>query len=308
MNPSRIMRGAALAVALSALAMPAAANAAKKPAKQHKQPAAQQLLVSLGDSYASGYQPPAAGKFAGNTTQGFVYQIPPLARTRGWKLKVVNFACGGATTTSILRQKGCPKAALGPGARPYDGTTQVKAATGFIAKHRAQVGLITISIGGNDVTACARDPTTAVPCVANAMGPLVRNLDALVKQVRKAAGPRTRIVGITYPDVILGAYLTPGGQSLATLSVEAFRGLINRNLQAAYSTVRAAFVDVTRATGAYIPLSQTTTLDPYGTIPQAVAKVCTLTWYCAAQDIHARAPGYKLIAELIARTLPNQKK
>jgi lysophospholipase L1-like esterase len=307
MNPSRIMRAAALAVALSALAMPAAANAAKKPAKQHK-PAAQQLLVSLGDSYASGYQPPAAGKFAGNTTQGFVYQVPPLASKRGWKLNVVNFACGGATTTSILRQKGCPKAALGPGARPYDGTTQVKAATGFIAKHRAQVGLITISIGGNDVTACARDPTTAVPCVANAIAPLKRNLGSLVRQVRKAAGPRTRIVGITYPDVILGAYLTPGGQSLATLSVDAFRTIINPALQAEYDTVRATFVDVTRATGAYIPLSQTTTLDPYGTVPQAVAKVCTLTWYCAAQDIHARAPGYKLIAELIARTLPKQKK
>jgi len=35
------------------------------------------------------------------------------------------------------------------------GQTQVQAADAFIAANPGQVGLITISIGGNDVTACA---------------------------------------------------------------------------------------------------------------------------------------------------------
>jgi lysophospholipase L1-like esterase len=300
------MRGAALVAALSTFAAPAAATAAKQPARGGKQ-AAPQLLVSLGDSYASGYQPPAAGRFAGNTTQGFVYQIPPLAKRRGWKLNVVNFACAGATSSSLLEQKGCRKAALGPGARPYGGKTQVQAATQFIKQNRANVGLITVSIGGNDVTSCVSDPTNAVTCVANAIAPLQRNLGSLVTQLRRAAGPKVRIVGITYPDVILGGYLTPAGQPLATLSVGAFQRLINPSLQRAYESVGGTFVDVTKATGAYTPLTDTTSLAPYGTIPVAVAKVCQLTWYCAAQDIHARAPGYKLIADLVARTLPKQK-
>jgi len=297
------MRGT-IALAAAAAALAPATAVAKKPSAQGKKTAATQYYVSLGDSYASGYQPPAAGAAAGNTREGFVYQVPALAAKRGWKLSVVNFACGGATTTSILKQKDCPKEALGPGAKGYGGKTQIQAAEAFVKKNRAKVGLITVSIGGNDVTACARDPATAVTCVSNSIAPLRANVRALVTRLRKAAGPKVRIVGTTYPDVILGAYLTPGGQSLATLSVTAFRSLINPSLKLEYGAVRGSFVDVTEATGAYTPLDQTTTVEGLGTIPVAVAKVCDLTWFCAAQDIHARASGYKIIADLVARTLP----
>jgi hypothetical protein len=70
---------------------------------------------------------------------------------------------------------------------------------------------------------------------------------------------------------------------------------------------RGSFVDVTTATGAYTPLEQTTTLAPYGTIPVAVAKVCQISYYCQFRDIHARTNGYKIIAQLIAKTLPNRR-
>ena len=296
------MSGAvALAAAAAALA-PTAALAKKPPARGGK--AAPQLYVSLGDSYASGFQPPAAGAHAGNTRQGFVYRVPALARKRGWRLSVVNFACGGATTTSILKQKGCAKGQLGPGARGYDGRTQIQAAEAFLRRNRARVGLITVSIGGNDVTSCVRDPANAITCVAGAIAPLGRNVGTLVKRLRRAAGPKVRIVGTTYPDVILGGMLVPGGETLARLSVDAFRSMINPTLRGAYEGVRGTFVDVTAATGAYTPLDQTTTVEGLGTVPVAVAKVCDLTWYCAAQDIHARASGYALIAGLVARTLP----
>jgi len=300
--PPRLSGAVALAAAAAVLAPTAAV--AKKPSAQGKKAAPVQYYVSLGDSYASGYQPPAAGAAAGNTKEGFVYQLPALAARRGWKLRVVNFACGGATTTSILQQKDCPQPALGPGASGYGGKTQIQAAEAFLKKNRRNVGLITVSIGGNDVTACAREPATAVTCVATAIAPLRANVKTLVTRLRKAAGPNVRIVGTTYPDVILGAWLTPGGQSLATLSVTAFRSLINPALDLEYRAVRGQLVDVTAATGAYTPLDQTTTVEGLGTIPVAVAKVCDLTWFCAAQDIHARASGYRIIADLVARTLP----
>jgi hypothetical protein len=56
---------------------------------------------------------------------------------------------------------------------------------------------------------------------------------------------------------------------------------------------------VTAATGGYTPLTKTTTLKPYGTIPVAVAKVCTLTWFCKEGNIHATNSGYELIGKLI---------
>ena len=57
-------------------------------------------------------------------------------------------------------------------------------------------------------------------------------------------------------------------------------------------------------TGAYGPLEETTTLEPYGVIPVPVAKACELSYTCEFRDIHARTIGYTLIAELIVKTLP----
>lgn len=294
----------AIALAAAAAALAPSAAVAKAPPAQGKKATTPQFYVSLGDSYASGYQPPAAGAAAGNTKEGFVYQLPAMAARRGWKLRVVNFACGGATTTSLLKQKDCAPPALGPGAGNYGGKTQIQAAEAFLKKNRRKVGLITVSIGGNDVTGCVREQATAIACVAGAIRPLGENVRTIARRLRKAAGPHVRIVGTTYPDVILGMLLTPGGELLGRLSVDAFRSMINPTLANAYRAVGGTFVDVTAATGAYTPLDQTTTVEGLGTIPVAVAKVCDLTWFCAVQDIHARKSGYTIIADLVARTLP----
>ena len=63
---------------------------------------------------------------------------------------------------------------------------------------------------------------------------------------------------------------------------------------------------MTAASGAYGPLEETTTLDPYGVIPVPVARVCELSFYCDHRDIHLRTNGYRLIAELIVKTLPKR--
>lgn len=277
---------------LAGLALPAAAQAHATPKRQ--------LYVSLGDSYAVGYQP-TAGRA---TRHGFADQIPALARRRGYRLKLVNFGCGGATTTSILHAKGCGSPPVsGP---KYPHRTQASAAERFLRAHRGQVGLITVSIGGNDVTACAAaaDP---ISCVSAAVESIKKNVSRLAKGLRRAAGPKVRIVGTTYPDVILGLWVhDPPNQDLAKLSLIAFRQLINPALKSAYAKGKGAFVDVTAATGAYGSLEKTTTLAPYGTIPVPVAKVCRLTYYCSLGDIHSRTSGYRVIAKLVAATLPRR--
>lgn len=267
--------------------------------------AERRLYVSLGDSYASGYE--ATGKRAGrNSRNGFAYQLPAAARKRGHDLELVNFACGGATTTSILRAQGCAVRARALGGVAYT-STQVAAAERFLRAHRGRVALITVSIGGNDVARCAvaADP---VRCVGAAAARIRRNVTRLSRRLRRAAGPKARIVGITYPDVILGEWLKgDGGKLLASLSTLAFRSVLNPALKDAYAAGRGSFADVTAATGAYGSMEETIQVAGYGVLPKPVAMVCRLTSYCAYGDIHANRAGYRLIANLVARQLPRRR-
>jgi lysophospholipase L1-like esterase len=258
--------------------------------------------VSLGDSYAAGYQPVPSLAYL----HGFTRTVVALERQRGVVLTLENFGCSGATTTSILTSIGCPASLRAHDGAPYSTTSQAFAATEFIAAHKGHIGLITVSIGGNDITACvsAASPTT---CVGQALVNVTKNVDTLATALRGAAGSGVPIVGLTYPDVVLGAWVHPPiSKTVATESILAFGLLVNPALKKAYSTVGGTFVDVTKATGAYTSLKKTTTLTPYGKIPVAVAKVCNLTWYCAKGDIHPRTIGYTLIGKLIVDSLPRR--
>jgi len=283
----------ALAVALAA---PSAAAAAK-PKRQY--------YVSLGDSYATGFQPSVVHQSAG-TRNGFAYQVPGLAKRRGYRFKLVNFGCAAETTVSLLeRTARC--AGPGPGGRDYAGRTQIAAAERFLRRHRGKVGLITVSIGGNDVTRCAGE-ANPIPCVAAGIAAIRTNVTTIAERLRAAAGRKVPIVGATYPDVLLGQWVGPNpNQDLAKLSVVAFKELINPELAKAYAAAGGELVDVTAASGAYGSLAETTTrLAAYGEIPLPVAKACEYSYYCEYRDIHARTSGYRLIAKLIVKTLPQR--
>jgi len=250
--------------------------------------------VSLGDSYSVGYQPGLGA------TPGYTGVVAHFTH-----FKLVNFGCAGATTVSIIDQKGCPLVLPHTaGGVKYPKTTQAQAAESFLSAHKGHIGLITVSISGNDVTACAAkaDP---LPCVNAAVGHITSNVTALAVGLRAAAGPHVPIIGLTYPDVILGVWVYPKSpasataQTLAGLSVTAFQTVINPALEKAYGTVDGGFVDVTAATGAYTPLTTTEAYPPYGTIPTAVGDVCTYSWFCKKGNIHATTKGYDLIGQLV---------
>jgi lysophospholipase L1-like esterase len=250
--------------------------------------------VSVGDSYSVGYQPGIGA------TTGYAGYV-----TNKTHLTLANFGCGGATTTSIIDSVGCPDILPDTaGVHLYPTTTQAAAAEAFITAHRGHIGLITVSIGGNDVTPCVVQPNP-VSCVTTAVTTIEENVTTLATGLRAAAGPKTPLIGLTYPDVFLGAYVYPNlpttaaRMAIVSSSVVAFKSLINPTLAKAYAAAHGDFVDVTAATGAYTPLTKTVTVAPYGTVPQAVARVCTLTWYCQVGNIHATNAGYALIGKLV---------
>lgn len=266
-------------------------------------PSGPQYYVSVGDSYAAGYQATGAGH--GKTTHnGFADQLIALEQARGKPLTLVNFGCSGATTASLLHDAGCSTAQRAPGASSYSPKTQAAAAEDFLQAHRGEVALVTVVIGGNDLLRCGT-ATSPVTCVTSGLSNVTANLTGLLTGLRAAAGANVKIVGLTYPDVLLAGLLSSDAQihTLAAESVQAFQGLINPALKSSYTAVGATFIDVTAATGAYGPLTATTTLAPYGTIPVPVAKICTLTYACQYEDIHPRTSGYALIAQLIADQL-----
>ena len=285
-----VMAGALLGTAAMSITAAGATTAHKAKTPMY--------YVALGDSYAMGYQPGYSD--TSETVHGYVQQLPALVKAKA-NLVVVNFGCGGATSTSILQQVGCDPMATSLGGQTYPTQTQEQAAIAFINAHHGQIGLITISIGGNDFDACVNS-NDAIGCVSTSMPQMKTNITTLASDLRAAAGPTVPMIATTYPDVVLGMYVTtPPNPGFANLSLIAFKSIINPDMVQAYTPSNVSFIDVTTATGAYTPLKKTTKLAPYGKIPVAVATVCKLTWFCERKDIHPKTAGYTFIAQLVAK-------
>ena len=250
--------------------------------------------VNLGDSYAEGYQPGVANN--SETLHGYADQLVAVLKHHGHFLTLENFGCGGATTGSLLHTNGCSASPLnGPS---YPTTTQLAAVLSFLAAHAGHIGLVTLTIGGNDFDGCAGQPPS---CLTNAMPGMQSDIQTISADLRAAVGPKVPILSLTYPDVILGTWVFGASfHALAQQSVTAFKTVINPTYVAAYAGAHVSFVDATAATGAYRPLTTTVLLAPYGHIPVAVANVCKITWFCVNHDIHPRTVGYGVLARLLA--------
>jgi lysophospholipase L1-like esterase len=240
------------------------------------------FYVSIGDSYAAGFEvgPGSPGGFATKVVAG----VAPRH-----KLILRNFGCGGATTTSLMSSIGCADVLDSPGNVLYPQTTQLAAALAFIHLRHGRIGLITISIGGNDLNGSADN-----------VAPIANNISIIAARLRGAAGKSVPIIGLTYPDVVLANWLSgTGGVDIAEQSIIAFQEVINPDWKAAYASSNVTFVDVTAAFGAYIPLTQLVDYSTYGQIPTAVDRICILTGMCTNTNVHPTNAGYSLMASLI---------
>ncbi|MFD4639887.1 GDSL-type esterase/lipase family protein [Lentzea sp. NPDC058436] len=240
-------------------------------------PPAEQVYVSIGDSYATGYGP-------SGSTESFA-QI--VAKESG--LKLINLACNGATSADLATKPAC-----GPDA---GGKTQLDAALEALRGKKA--ALVTVVIGGNDLTPCALVPDP-LDCATRTVAGIQTNVAGTLTELREVA-PDVKIVGLTYPDVFLGAWVNPSfpnGKNLAQVSVTMFQDF-NTKIAAQYGRFGAKFADVTDSTGGYGALSELTQDPKYGQIPASVAKVCALTYFCDRTDVHPTPAGHQAIAEAV---------
>ncbi len=248
--------------------------------------------LALGDSLAVGFGAPTGQGYVDDLAAYYGAAIPGLA--------LENLSCSGETTTTFRDGGKCP----------YAAGSQLAQAEAFLAGHRGQTALVTIDIGGDDITGCA---STAPPfligtaCVANAVATAEANLEEIGAGLRAAAGPSVPIVGMTYYDPFVVEWLAgPDGQAAAKSSVADLEQL-NAPLASAYGSFGARVAD---AQDAFFSTDFADLVaSPFGTIPKNVATACSwLLVVCSASPVvvgvHPNATGYGVVASAFEAALP----
>jgi lysophospholipase L1-like esterase len=239
--------------------------------------------LALGDSLAFGYQPNH------DFTQGYPAQLYATLHARQPDLALTNLGCPGETSGSMRRGGVCPYPA---GGKPTGGN-QLDTALAFLRVHAGKVRLITLDIGANDVNGCVATGVIDQRCVFRGLLAIVVNVSVTVARLR-AAAPGVTIVGMTYYDPTLAAWLTgAAGQALARDSLPVLHR-VNGLLSFIF---RAGGLRVADVAGAFSTDDMSTMVNG---VPLDVARICQWTWMCApaplGPDIHANQAGYGVIA------------
>lgn len=266
---------------LAAMTLIGSAGAAEAEGGPPEAPRATGWYLALGDSLAAGYQPGAGDERDG----GYVGDVLATVQESAPKTKLVNLACSGATTVSMVAGDRCA----------YEEGTQLAQAVEFLHAHGRNTRLVTLDVGANDITGCAR-PAIDPLCAAAALQRIDSNLARILTALRAAAGPDVEIVVINYYNPFLAAWLTgPSGQALATAS-SGLQVQLNRVIAGRAAAVGAEVADVSSA---FESTSWVPTASPFGTLPTNVVRICTWTWMCTRGDIHANDAGYAVLAAAV---------
>lgn len=242
--------------------------------------------LALGDSLAAGYQPGQGD----DPTGGYVGHVRDALQQSAPKTRLVNLACSGETTSSMVEGGRCA----------YDEGNQLAQAVEFLHAHARFTRLVTLDIGANDVVRCGAQGLPQA-CVQGGLGSVAANLPVILQQLR-AAAPGVQIVVLSYYDPFLAAWLTgPAGRALAQRSVPLL-GMLNAIIAGATGAVAGSVADVA---GAFHSTDFTLVTVPSlgGPVPRNVATVCALTWMCLRGDIHANDEGYAVLAGAVVARL-----
>ncbi|MFL6153167.1 MAG: SGNH/GDSL hydrolase family protein [Ornithinibacter sp.] len=286
---------AAVAVALALTACggdpePAASSASRPSASASASaspspgaPGAGGLYVALGDSLAAGYQP------GGAELRDTAY--PALTAGRlgagGGELTLENLGCSGETTTSLVKGGKCDFAA----------GSQLEQAEKLL-KGGKDVALVTIDIGGNDLLRCVRGGAQVdTACVRSGVATVKKNLPAILKRLRTAAGPDVPVLVLGYYNPWLAAKALDQPVKGVDAAAKAYTGL-SAAIESSATSTGTTFVGLDEA----FSTNDTTPTTINGrTVPENAAKICTLTNICTAADIHLTDEGAATVARVLAK-------
>lgn len=243
--------------------------------------------VALGDSLADGAASPPGQTYVQDLFAHFAPTIPGFT--------LVNFACSGATSASLLNGGGC---------RYPGGVSQLTAAASFLRTHAAQVRLVTIDIGGNDFLACL-GPASDPACMDQALETLEANLRQTLTRLRAAVGPSAPVVSMNYFNPALVYWFAgSAGQDRARASVAAAARL-TAVIRRVYEPAGSPVADVARAFAAedFTQVPDTT----WGPLPRNVARVCQWLNTACPQTrvgVDTNAAGSRVIATAFQQVVP----
>ena len=283
------------AIAMIIAALPLTAASAKE--KQDN------VYLALGDSVAAGTQNPDPFTDDGYVDALFKRVRGPLGLT-----DFVNLACPGDDTGEMLDGDDPTNTPIGsicygdftaPGI-DFGAPSQVEAAEAFLAANAGNVGLITITVGANDILGCQNDPI----CIQNALAfSIPTNLSEILFRLQ-AAAPGVPIVGMNYYNPNLAYYLVPGLEGIAEQSNQ-LTALGNQVLTGVYTAFGVPVADVANTFRIYEDTSES--------LPLNVRLNCLYTAMCdrvqgqltlAEQpDIHPSDLGYRRIAAEFKATI-----
>ena len=244
--------------------------------------------LGMGDSLAQGSQP--------NDTfppyyqpDGYVPQVYTALSAEDPKLTLDNISCGGEGTVSMINGSQLPSVASSCGSPVfyrhwYPRGSQLAEAVSFLAAHKDKAELVTIDIGGNDISFCLFDAVDVGGCLNNAFATVTANLDTILTELR-AASPDATMVGMTYYNPVACAYFF--GQPEEAAFVSGIVQTLNADLVSVYAAhgVRVADVAGAFSVGAGLEAEATSALN--------------WTWFCSGDhpgDVHPNDAGYQVIA------------
>ena len=243
--------------------------------------------LSLGDSLAYGYQPNLVAE--GDTNPADYRSYAEHYAALHPRLRLVNYGCPGETSTTMVTG-GCPW----PAQYLHDGYggagSQLAAAQAFLARHGAQVKLVTIDIGSNDLLALVKGCQTGSPDAVEAcvLAGLPKTLATL------SANYATILAAVTsaapHADVVIFNLYNPLALTLPQ-SDQLVRA-VNKGL-------------ATVATGAHVQVADSFDVINLGAgTPLEKLAVCGLTWECSSYaNVHPNTLGYWALAIALDRAV-----
>ena len=247
------------------------------------------VYLALGDSLAASFQP------NGDLRSGYAEQVYQLQQAAIPDLRLVKLACPGERTSTIDRpRRVCP----------YPAGTQLDQAVSVLGSR--DVAFVTLQIGSNDLLHCFRFGKAAFDqgCVDDLLPRLQNRLTTIV-QALQAAGPGVPILGATYYDPLLAAWIIPGIDPDAVTAIADVWTSFNDALEQTYAGLGVPVADIE---GAF-------STDDFGTIvhvrhlgdvPLNVARVCQWTFACSPRgfDPHPKTIGYARMTEAWEAVIP----